>query len=272
MGECFLTNRIKDNTKAKLPEFTSSAGTSAYSLTDEGKTGGTRNWSMEVNKTTTLRFSKIVKKIDVFILAGGGAGANTGGTAVGGGGYYKVLSGIDVSKNTDYVITVGTGGTSLNKAGGNSSAFGTTANGGSAAKAGAQNAQTCVIKCAQGGSSPIRFATSNNVSSWSTMSSDTATVKLRWPIEYDDVTVGGMGGNTCIRGTDGNYYYATIQSWGEQHYAAGTNGTGASSTKIFGTGATVSGPGTTSASRAGQGGGTSSLAGKNGLVVIRNAR
>ena len=261
-----------ENVKGKMPVFSYDAGSSYYTLNDEGKDGTTQNWSLELTKSGTLKFSKVVKKIDVFILAGGGAGANTGGTAVGGGGYYKTLTNIDVSKNTEYAIMVGTGATSAGKAGGSSSAFGTTATGGGAATAGAQNAVTCTCKCYQGGSSVIRYATSTSVSEWSYLSSSEASIKLRYPIEYVTVQVSGQNAST-IRGSDGNYYHVTIKSEDTKHYESGTNGTGASATKIFDTGDTVSGSGSTgAASRKGQGGGSNVITAGDGIVVIRNAR
>ena len=258
-----------ENVKGKLPEFTY---TGAFELNDEGKDGTTQNWQLKLLTSGKLTFAKVVDEVDLFVLGAGGAGANTGGTAPGGGGYYKTVAGVAVEKKAEYSIIIGAAGDAANEAGGQSSAFGTTANGGGAAKAGKQIAVTCTCKCSQGGSSVIRYATSTDVSGWSYLSSSEASIKLAYPIEYVDVTVSGQNA-TCIRGYDGKYYYVNILSENTKHYANGTTGTGAASTKVFGSGDTVSGTGGTSAaSRRGQGGGSSAIAGGNGLVVLRNAR
>ena len=71
-------------------------------------------------------------EIDVFCVGGGG-GARTSG---GGGGYTKTEKNIVISSGTPYEITIGSGGAgtasglSSPKAGGNTTAFGYTANGG----------------------------------------------------------------------------------------------------------------------------------------------
>lgn len=262
-----------ENAKGKMPEFTYSAG--GYSLTDEGKSGSEQNWSLRLTQSGVLNFNKVVKKIDVFILGAGGAGATTGnstGGAPGGGGYYQILTGIDVSKNSSYNIIVGTGGDSIGEPGGYSSAFGSTANGGGCATAGTMNAVTCTCKCRQGGSSVIRYATTSDGNGWSYMSSDEESIKLKYPAQEIEIRVSGQRAIT-YQGADGYYYYVTIQSYDQYHYSNGTAGTGGSSTKVFGTGEAVSGKGGTSAaSLKGQGGGSNNIVAGNGLVVIRNAR
>ena len=117
-----------------LPNYTFSGG---HQLVDDGS----GNWRLMLTSTGTLRFANRgtgANGIDVFLVGGGAGGCASGqagyGGGGGGGGRTKTVSGKAVSKNTDYVITVGGGGGSSAN-GGNTSAFdesvdgGTTGNG-----------------------------------------------------------------------------------------------------------------------------------------------
>lgn len=261
-----------ENVKGKMPVFTYSSGDSAYKLTDEGKVGATQNWSLEMNANGILTFSKVIKKIDIFILGAGGAGANTGystGNAVGGGGYYQTLYGIDVSKNTQYQIIIGVGGDSNGEAGGSSSAFGYSANGGGAATIGKSSYATCEVYGGTGSAGNVYWY-SNLSAEKESMGNGYMNVDLIYPFQTG---VHEYGGQLLYRGKSGWYDISYPSKIITINYNAGTNGTGASAIQIFGTGATVSGLGDTSAaSRSGQGGGSNSISAGNGLVVIRNAR
>lgn len=249
--------------KSAVPSYTFS-GTATF--TDEGLVDGIRNWEMVMSATGDLAFDYPISNIDVFILAGGGSGANTGGTAVGGGGYYKTLTNISVTAGTTYKITVGTGATTANTSGGSSSAFGTTASGGGPATAGSPSYATCKCYGTTGTAGNV-YQYNNTTASGSSIGSGYINLDLVYPLK----TVEHEDGTTLYVGKT-NYYRCIVDSVIQIYYNAGTNGTGASSTKIFGTGDTVSGPGDASAKRKGQGGGSSTIKGGDGLVVIRNSR
>lgn len=108
------------------------------------------NWKIRFLTSGTLMFTELngaEAGIDVFLVGGGGSGANgceeSDGTYRltygGGGGYTNTVRGVRISTNTDYAITVGAGGASASAIsqsgynGGSTSAFGATANGGEGA-------------------------------------------------------------------------------------------------------------------------------------------
>lgn len=108
------------------------------------------NWKIRFLTSGTLTFTALngaENGIDVFLVGGGGSGANGceesdgtyRSTYGGGGGYTNTVRGVRISTNTDYAITVGAGGASASAIsqsgynGGSTSAFGATANGGEGA-------------------------------------------------------------------------------------------------------------------------------------------
>lgn len=108
------------------------------------------NWKLFFLTSGVLTFTELngaEAGIDVFLVGGGGSGANgceeSDGTYRltygGGGGYTNTVRGVRISTNTDYAITVGAGGASASAIsqsgynGGSTSAFGATANGGEGA-------------------------------------------------------------------------------------------------------------------------------------------
>ena len=113
---------------------------------------GHGNWRIKFLTSGTLIFqSTLSHGIDVFLVGGGGGGAGWSSTmsagAGGGAGYTKTQKGVAVTRETAYSITIGAGGagksssgtgpgSATGNAGGATSAFGYTANGGGAAKAG----------------------------------------------------------------------------------------------------------------------------------------
>ena len=256
-----------ENIKGKLPEFTY---TGTYELTDEGKDGSTQNWQIEFLTSGKLKFTKVVKELDLFVVGGGGAGATTngnGGKAAGGGGYYKTVEDVEVAKNTEYSIVIGAAGDASGEAGGSSSALGHSANGGGAATAGASSYATCSCYGTTGTAGNV-YQYSSTTGDASSLGSGYINLDLVYPLQ----TVEHENGTTLYVGKS-NYYRCIVSSVLTIYYNDGTAGTGASSTQVFGTGDTVSGPGeTAAATRRGQGGGTTGIAGGNGLVVMRNAR
>lgn len=130
MGESIKTRRGASSV-SKIPVYTYSG---SHQLIDDGND----NWRIKLTSSGTLRFTELGNAkdgIDVFLVGGGGGGYNNGwGGAGGGGGYTKTVKVISVSKNTDYTITVGGGG-SVNGRGGTSSAFDNSAEGGYAPSA-----------------------------------------------------------------------------------------------------------------------------------------
>lgn len=134
----------------QIPVFTY---TGEYAIVDDGynqidSTLG--NWKIRFLTSGVLTFTELngaEAGIDVFLVGGGGSGANgceeSDGTYRltygGGGGYTNTVRGVRISTNTDYAITVGAGGASASAIsqsgynGGSTSAFGATANGGEGA-------------------------------------------------------------------------------------------------------------------------------------------
>ena len=114
------------------PEFTY---TGDYEIVDDSDNpisdfaSWKNNWKIRFLTSGTLTFTKLNGwngQLDVFLVGGGGGGSLRAG---GGGGYTKTSKNIRVSVGTRYAITIGAGGTGAN-AGGSSSAFSITAEGG----------------------------------------------------------------------------------------------------------------------------------------------
>ena len=116
-----LTQPVLDS----APKFTY---TGTYEYIDDG--GG--NWRIKFLTSGVFRPLKALN-IDVFLLGGGGGGAKAKsyqyGAGGGGGGYTNTIKSVKLTSNTSYDIVVGAGGTA-DSAGGQSSAFGATADGG----------------------------------------------------------------------------------------------------------------------------------------------
>lgn len=92
------------------------------------------DWTLVLNASGTLNFSKLnTTKVDIFLLGGGGGGYRASSstytiTAAGGNGYNLTRTGVPIETNKSYEITVGDGGegkdttgTGYGKAGGASS-------------------------------------------------------------------------------------------------------------------------------------------------------
>ena len=109
--------------------------TGAYAV--EGDLGGDFVIRFKTSGTLTITDAGNAASLDVFLVGGGGGGGNSayaGGG--GGGGYTKTIKSTHINVNATYSIAVGAGGAghpAMNVAGisgGNTSAFGNTANGG----------------------------------------------------------------------------------------------------------------------------------------------
>jgi len=108
---------------------------------------GKVNWELAIyyGVNTALRFSRVVNEIDAFYVgpgADGASGTSSGTTAYGGrggnGGEVKTVSGISISANVDYPITIGSGSTATSGFG-NSAAPGGGKAGGTGATAADNN-------------------------------------------------------------------------------------------------------------------------------------
>lgn len=137
-----IYNMVGGASGSGLPEFTY---TGNYSLIDDG--GG--DWRIKFLTSGVLTFTKLVgakNGIDVFCVGGGCAGgsgnwdANNGYGKAGSGGYTKTQKGIQVAVNTAYNIVIAAGGQSAFASGGDTSAFGVTAGGGTKLEGGSGGA------------------------------------------------------------------------------------------------------------------------------------
>lgn len=116
MGEVFL---IKKSQRENSPAF--SFDGDFEMINEDGK-----NWEAKIKSSGTL-IGQRDGLIDVF-LVGGGSGGYRGGGA---GGYTMTATRIPIARGAEYVVTIGAGGR-RQAAGGATSAFGFTANGGKA--------------------------------------------------------------------------------------------------------------------------------------------
>lgn len=204
---------------------------------------------------------------DVFLVGGGGggwtpAGANGGGGA--GGGYTHTHTAITLNAGTGYTITVGAGGTT-NNSGGQSSAFGYSANGGLGGSGTYQYGQnggsgggacgyTSGSKSGQPGGSDGSNGYSNDVI-WGGTGQGTTTREFG---EAGATLYGGGGGGGAYYSTgSGGAGGAGGGGAGGAYNAAGSNGT-------TNTGGGGGGGGSASDSPGGTGG--------RGIVIIRDHR
>jgi hypothetical protein len=121
-----------------IPEFTYTGDFEIVNDSDEPISVSQDNWKIRFLTSGTLIFTNLNGAeggIDVF-LVGGGAGGNYGyrGGAGGGSGYTRTTQAVTVRVGVQYDIVIGAGGagakTSGGRAGGVTSAFGSSANGG----------------------------------------------------------------------------------------------------------------------------------------------
>lgn len=239
---------------------------------------GDGNWLVKLKSSGVLTITEVGKnwdgKSDMFILGAGGAGVNTDGVAPGGGGYYETANSVYLRRGMGFSAMIGAGATAVESSGGASAMVGTIANGGGAAIAGGLDYIQCTMYKTTG--SGIYVYSGTNVTTYSEVLASDSSVKLACDSSGNPIlatiTISGSTAS-AYKGKDGRYYRGGINSGWYVVYEAGTTGTGAAKTQVFGDGDEVSGPGETeNASRPGQGGGTSGIIGGDGMVVIRNGR
>ena len=102
-----------------VPKFTY---TGTYEYIDDGG-----NWRIKFLSSGVFTLLKAMT-IDVFLVGAGGGGKSDSVSGGGGGGYTKTEKSVAIAKNAKYTIEIGVSGESIN--GGNTSAFGVTAEGG----------------------------------------------------------------------------------------------------------------------------------------------
>ena len=223
-----------------------------------------KNWKLRLLTSGTLTFQKLKTGLDVFLVGGGGAGGwyadtwnnNYSSGTGGGGGYTTTRRGIAAEVGVAYEIVVGAGGIcentwAPNNSGGETSAFNTSAEGGTAGDANPNSKQ-----CGSGGSGG-----------------------------------GGTGGNGGSDGSDGTLISSnggigqgtTTREFGEETGAlyagggGGANGAGGEGGGGNGDGYNGASHATDGADNLGGGGGGSQSAasggnGGSGIVIIRNTR
>lgn len=261
MADCYIVRRGGFGASNKLPAF---SYTGKYLIRDNGN----GNWFIALLTSGVLRFGNRVGTMDVFMLGAGGAGANTGGTAVGGGGYYRTLTGVSAERNVDYSVVIGAGGDELAENGGYTSIFGEQVEGGKGAVAGAPKSASCRVVSDTGETGKNVYYYSDLSALRSSIGNGYQTVQLVYPL----VTAVHENGYVLYKAANGGYYQCRVDTIVSIAYGAGTNGAGAPETQIFGNGDTVGGPGGTGAeARNGQGGGSVNIVAGSGLVVLRNS-
>lgn len=245
MGDCIMLHRVK----RRIPKFTYDG---SYELIDDEH----GNWRIKFKSSGTLTFTSLGnarKGIDVFLVGGGAGGVYWSSTmaasAGGGAGYTKTQKNVAVTKGTAYTITIGAGsagksssgtgpGSTTGNAGGATSAFGYTANGGGKAKAGySYYPETYNYNWAEGGNGGSGGAAGGN----------------------------GKGGTDGGNGTSGGVDSPTVG------HGQGTT------TREFGEPdgdlyAKGGGTDTVAVANSGNGGKQGNNAGSSGIVVIRNHR
>lgn len=130
---CKVTNKAGTVQSRTATITVKTSPTYTYSGTHQFIDDGSGNWRIKLKSSGDLKFTDrgtAVNGIDVFLVGGGGGGYNNGwGGGGGGGGYTKTVKAVSVSKNTNYSVTIGGGG-SVNGRGGTTTAFSNSAEGG----------------------------------------------------------------------------------------------------------------------------------------------
>ena len=126
-------------------DFSWTGGDGTYQVLDDGN----GSWRIKFLSSGTFTPLKDVE-IDAFLVGGGSAGRYGNKSSRGGnGGYTTTTKGIVLAAGTAYSVVIGAGGayvagiTSVGEAGGASSAFGVTANGGSQVSSNSSGAGGC---------------------------------------------------------------------------------------------------------------------------------
>lgn len=128
-----MIGKSNSNTGSSFPEYTYS-GSSIF--IDDGN----GEWRIKLLTSGILNFSKLLGKVDIFLVGGGGGGGGYDRSGGGGGGYTATELDIQLLTNTNYPITIGAGGARYTGYqqpgydGGATTAFGITAGGGKGGK------------------------------------------------------------------------------------------------------------------------------------------
>ena len=93
------------NPATQMPAFTFDG---EYDLINDGFSNGVQNWRIRLYDSGSIRFSRVVSDIEVFLVGGGGGGAAAGG---GGGGGCTEMGSAAIAQDTPYDISIGQGGT-----------------------------------------------------------------------------------------------------------------------------------------------------------------
>lgn len=137
---CVVTNKAGEVT-SRVATLTVKDPNMTYTYTGDHEKidDGSGNWRIKFKSSGTLKFTNLGKwdgKLDVFLVGGGCAGGsgnwdgNNGYGKAGSGGYTTTEKSVQSAANTSYNIVIGAGGQSAFAPGGNTTAFGVAAGGG----------------------------------------------------------------------------------------------------------------------------------------------
>lgn len=254
--------------------------TGQYKITESGN-----NWELRLLTSGTLTLGKNTA-VDLFLVGGGGGGSNGFswyyGGGGGGGGYTKTVNKLRLSRGTAYSVTVGAGGASRT-AGGATSAFGYSANGGAAGGGGGGDGgvryggaggsgggigayigtDAGYQSSGEGGSNG-----SNGGLIYGGGAAGQKTTTRAFGESGGELFSGGGGGGSAVSSNWINGYYGTRNS--------GANAPGGSGGGASGGGRNSAGQAAAANTGGGGGGGGSNTAaggkGGSGIVIVRNTR
>lgn len=118
-----------------IPEFSYTGNYELVSDNDTPITTSADNWKIRFLTSGTFTITDLrgaADGVDVFLVGGGGASGRTSGSTLyrAFGGSVQTISGISVSANSPYTITIGAGGDDSDQTGGTTSGFSNSASGG----------------------------------------------------------------------------------------------------------------------------------------------
>ena len=257
MGVAFILRRPSP----KIPKyvFKDSGGTDRSSDTSyiEFIDDGDENWRIKFKKSGTFVLtSPFYRKIDVFLVGGGGGGSNGPWTKGAGGGYTKTEKNVRLS-GKEYAITIGAGGASGNHSGGTSTAFGYSAAGGSGNGNGGSGGGKSADSPGKGGSNGSNGGSGSGSYGAGSGGTGQGTTTREFGESNGTLYGGGGGGSNGGGGAAGG-------SGGGGHGGGYKNSTGSYVAGSPGTDGLGGGGGAGYGSAGGKGG--------SGIVIIRNHR
>lgn len=246
-------------TFSQIPAFTYSGDYEIVDDDDNVITSTQGNWKIRFLTSGTLSFSSLAgaaNGIDVFLVGGGGGSSGGNG---GCGGYTNTVSGVSVSENTDYAISVGAGG-SVGASGGESSFgnFASASGGGTGCTAGGSGGGGGGYRTVDGNGRTGGAGGSDGsdgVNGYGTASTKNGTGQGTTTREFGEST-----GKLYSGGGGGGAYVST-----DTPGAGGAGGGGAGGTNGGASGANGE-------TNTGGGGGGYGGVGGSGIVIIRNHR